>query len=130
MSFSLTMHVEVDSALKKDTTLRALRYLLVDDSAPSRKMMVRLVAKQSGGITEARNGAEAVECMKLALKGGDPFDVVLMDAFMPVLDGFQAAFMMREMGFKGIIVGITGSSLSEDINAFKSYGADEVHNRA
>lgn len=116
-----------DTAETVEQSLMRLRYLVVDDSAPSRKMICRLIAKQCDKVVEAKNGLEGVNAVKASLKeGGEALDVVLVDAFMPVVDGLDATAMMRELGFKGLIVGVTGSSLKDDVDAFMSYGADYV----
>eukprot|EP01036_Dinobryon_divergens_P042023 gene42023-biopygen33699 len=78
-------------------------------------------------ITEAKDGAEAVERMKEAMEPGNmPFHFVMMDYQMPVMDGPSAAKAMREMGFSGPIIGVTGNALPSDINHFMSSGANKV----
>jgi CheY-like chemotaxis protein len=49
-----------------------------------------------------------------------------MDYEMPLLNGPEATKQLRTLGYKGIILGITGNVLSEDIECFKEHGADEV----
>lgn len=45
---------------------------------------------------------------------------------MPRLNGQDAAKIIRNAGFKGIVVGVTGDAQPEDVRAFVSSGADEV----
>lgn len=55
-------------------------------------------------------------------------DAVCMDASMPVLDGYEATRRLRgELGYDGVIVGVTGNALAEDQAAFMRAGADKVH---
>ena len=77
--------------LSKKDKPGSLRILLVDDVATNRIVARHLLAKDGVEIVEAENGAEAVE----VLERGDPFDVVLMDMHMPVLDGEQATARIR-----------------------------------
>jgi CheY-like chemotaxis protein len=49
-----------------------------------------------------------------------------MDYEMPIMTGPEAAEAMRNVGYEGPIVGITGNILSEDTDYFKSHGATEV----
>jgi DNA-binding NarL/FixJ family response regulator len=70
----------------------AVRVLVVDDHADVR-FLVRVVLSDAGleVVGEAGTAAEAVEALELA----DP-DVVVLDALMPVVDGFEAAGMLLE----------------------------------
>ena len=72
---------------------RALRILLADDSEENR-FLIRGYLKDSGSIIdEVENGAQAVEQFKQR-----SYDVVLMDAEMPVLDGYSATREIRALG--------------------------------
>jgi CheY-like chemotaxis protein len=63
-----------------------LRVLLVEDNVANQKIAVLLVALLGHRADTAANGAEALEALRRR-----PYDVVLMDAQMPVMDGFEAA---------------------------------------
>ncbi|MCG8533463.1 MAG: ATP-binding protein [Pseudomonadales bacterium] len=86
-----------DATLFTDDTLspRANQYsgnvLLVEDVEFNRVIAKEFLTDLGLSITEAHNGAEAVE---LYLKGD--FDLILMDLHMPVLDGFKAALSIRD----------------------------------
>ena len=54
------------------------------------------------------------------------YDVVLMDNQMPIMDGPTAAREMRALGFKGLIIGVTGNALIADIDQYIASGADKV----
>eukprot|EP01041_Mallomonas_annulata_P042186 gene42186-biopygen9451 len=78
---------------------------------------------------EAEDGQEAVDKVKMAMTGGDginPIDLVIIDCNMPVINSLDATKAMRNMGYKGIIMGLTGNVSSEDIEEFMSHGADVV----
>jgi CheY-like chemotaxis protein len=49
-----------------------------------------------------------------------------MDDNMPRMNGPDAARRLRELGYKGLIVAITGNVAKEDADRFKAHGADEV----
>jgi CheY-like chemotaxis protein len=51
---------------------------------------------------------------------------ILMDSVMPVMDGPTAVQRIREAGYTGLIVGVTGNVQPEDIEHFISCGADTV----
>jgi CheY-like chemotaxis protein len=113
--------------------------LVVDDSTANRKMLIRMLKICGHTSTEAVDGLEAVKEIALMMRKRKlrkeldrkescvytQYDVVLMDSCMPKMDGPQAAIQMREMGFMGPIIGITGNPVS-DFSEFQSAGADLV----
>ena len=56
----------------------------------------------------------------------DRFDVVLMDQYMPNMNGPTATRAIRERGYRGLIIGLTGDTLEEDSEYFRSHGLDAV----
>jgi hypothetical protein len=62
----------------------------------------------------------------LADPSARPYDVILMDSVMPNMDGPTAVQIIREMGHKGPILGVTGNTLPEQIADFVAHGVDEV----
>ena len=105
---------------------KRLRFLLVDDVALTRKMMRRLLNDRSSTIDEAGDGQQAVDMLKISCDTGTPYDIVLMDYQMPIMDGPSAAQAMRQLGYTGLILGVSGHTLEEDSEHFLSSGADKV----
>jgi CheY-like chemotaxis protein/two-component sensor histidine kinase len=56
----------------------------------------------------------------------DMYDFVLMDNYMPVMDGPSACTQMRRLGYSRPIIGLTGHALGEDLQAFRDAGANAV----
>jgi CheY-like chemotaxis protein len=54
------------------------------------------------------------------------YDVILCDSVMPNMDGPTAVRIIRELGYDGPILGVTGNTLPEQIENFVRHGADEV----
>ena len=73
--------------------------------------------------TEAEDGSDAVE---LISTGVENIDLILMDNVMPNMSGPLATKVIRSLGFKGLIFGVTGNALPEDITEFIAHGADAV----
>lgn len=46
---------------------------------------------------------------------------------MPIMSGASATKLIREGGFKGKILGVTGNALQADIDDFIQQGADKVY---
>jgi len=77
-------------AAEEEETGAAATVLIVDDSLTVRKITGRVLAKKGYRILEARDGVEALEC----LEGNRP-ELVLLDAEMPRMDGFEVLRRMR-----------------------------------
>jgi signal transduction histidine kinase/CheY-like chemotaxis protein len=114
-----------------------LNILVVDDARSNRKLLKRLLTKRGNTCDEAENGQEAVTIVKEnASKGGLPYDLILLDYEMPVMNGPTAAKKIRALSqANGIeqhseeasfIVGITGNFMDEDVEYFKRCGANAV----
>ncbi|CAB9509553.1 sensor kinase/phosphatase LuxQ [Seminavis robusta] len=117
---------------KQHSTCPGKRILVAEDAVSSLKMLIRLLERAGHSCVGVENGQEAVnaieeDIMDMQMKPGHvPFDTVLMDFEMPILKGPAATRKIRKLGFVGTVVGITGNILSEDVEFFKTHGADEV----
>jgi len=109
-----------------DTEAKELRILIVDDAKLNRKMLCRLIQGRCLETVEAENGFDAVEAVRTSIANEFPYDVILMDNRMPVMDGLTATKAIRELGYSGLIVGVTGDTQKEDYAAFLSHGANSV----
>jgi signal transduction histidine kinase/CheY-like chemotaxis protein len=104
-----------------------LSILIVDDSALNRKMMIKRLERHSCTIAEADDGDVALEMVQSSLRGDRPsFDVISMDNVMPRMRGPEAAQKIRNIGYKGVIVGITGNVLADDVDEFIDHGVNAV----
>jgi len=101
-----------------------LRVLLVEDNAINRKIASSMLIKRGHSVSMAANGLEALE--KLA---GGHWDVVLMDCFMPVMDGFEATRMIRhneaETRQHIPIIAMTANAMEGDRERCLAAGMDE-----
>ena len=100
--------------------------LIVDDAKSNRKMMKKILRDKCEQCIEACDGEEAVNLLRASIEEGSIFDAVLMDFVMPVMDGPTATKIIREMGYKGAIIGVTGNAMQNDLDFFKEQGADRV----
>ncbi len=73
---------------------RGLRVLLVEDNAVNQRLAIRLLEKAGYSAQEAWNGEEALTLLRRP--GELPFDLLIMDLQMPILDGFAATRLIRE----------------------------------
>jgi CheY-like chemotaxis protein len=88
---------------------RRLRILLAEDNPVNQLVAVGMLRKRAHQVVVVNNGAEAVAAFE-----GQPFDLVLMDVQMPVMDGFAAtAAIRRSAAGKAIpIIALTAHSLA------------------
>jgi CheY-like chemotaxis protein len=105
---------------------RPQRVLVVDDAMSNRKLLLRIMRTKGYVCEEAEHGREAVEKYASAVERGEPFDAILSDFEMPVMNGPDSVWEMRCMGCKCFIAGITGNVMQDDIDHFKDKGADCV----
>jgi signal transduction histidine kinase/ActR/RegA family two-component response regulator len=92
--------------------LRGARVLLTDDNAINRQVVRLFVQPQGAIITEAANGREALD-----LLAAQPFDLVLLDVHMPVMDGTEAIRQIRASAeaWRDIpVVALTADAMSGD----------------
>jgi CheY-like chemotaxis protein len=94
-----------------DNPLTGLRVLVVEDGKIN-QIVARRMLEDSGAIVEiAENGKIGFERIQSA---PTDFDVVLMDMQMPVMDGYEATFRLRQMGYKKPIIAVTAHALTGD----------------
>ncbi|MBF0119384.1 MAG: response regulator [Desulfobacterales bacterium] len=79
-------------SLKK---IRGAKILLVEDNEINQQVARELLESEGFFITVANNGKEAVSYVKNSYLGNMPFDIVLMDIQMPVMDGYTATKEIR-----------------------------------
>lgn len=111
-----------DTSAGKGARLAGHRVLVVEDSATIR-FAVRLLLQSEGAIVEeAADGAEAVS---MAAGAAEPYDTILMDMQMPMLDGIEATRELRQRGYTQPILALTASAFGHDIEACLAAGMND-----
>ena len=98
----------------------SLNILVVDDVSLNRKMLCRSISSSFHHIAQASDGVEALRHVTNCDKKPD---IILMDYEMPNMDGPTATKELRALGYKGMIIGVTGHALPADVDIFLSAGA-------
>ena len=93
--------------------------LVADDHPVNLQVVVAMLGKLGYGVQTVSNGQEAVDAVAQSLEPGDsvgPFAAVLMDANMPVMDGYAAAMTIMVLHGKASppIIALTASVMEED----------------
>jgi signal transduction histidine kinase/DNA-binding NarL/FixJ family response regulator len=111
---------------------RPLRILLAEDILENQILAQAILEKQGHSVTIAGDGRQALECI---LSGG-PFDVILMDIQMPVMDGIETTQAIRDLPSDRLfpdgrpiaslpIIAFTADALPGDRERFLAAGMNE-----
>ncbi len=129
--------VEMVSALDTPTPLRvpspaqagrALlggRILLVEDGPDNQRLIRRLLNAWGAEVAIAENGRQAVDLALDAWRREVPFDVILMDMQMPVMDGYTATRELRRVGYDGAVIALTAHAMATDRDRCLEAGCDD-----
>jgi len=104
--------------------LEGLRILVVEDNANNRQVAQELLLHEGAIVELADNGERGVAAVEAA---GTPFDAVLMDLQMPVMDGFTATARLRaDPRFARLpIIAMTANALAADRAACLQAGMND-----
>ena len=115
-----------------EPTLSGLHIMVAEDNEINARIVSRHLEKLGALVSRAENGARAAELAKAAQAGRvRSFDVVLMDLFMPELDGLEATRLIRieeaRAGARRLpIIALTASALEQDERAALGAGVDAL----
>ncbi|XP_068322035.1 two-component response regulator 24-like [Pyrus communis] len=112
--------------LKSKNATTKMMALVVDDSIVNQRIHHKLLENFGIENQVVGNGKEAIDVHC----SGKHFDLILMDMDMPVMNGIEATRMLRAMGIRSTIAGVSShSSLSEDTKEFIEAGLDDYQEK-
>lgn len=133
-TFTFTLNFDVPNAAPAmetsqnldEQTISGLKLLVVEDNEINSRIAVELLRRQGAQVESAANGLEALSSFRSAEV---PFDAVLMDLQMPVLDGYAAAKALRsEFGDGPVIIALSANTSGDEAKACLDAGMnDYVH---
>ncbi|WP_448549320.1 response regulator [Thalassotalea fusca] len=104
---------------KEETIENARKILVVEDNALYREMLVNVLTKEKFAVDQAMDGINALQKIK-----DDDFDLIIMDLFMPKLDGLNTTKKIRQFsGGKDVpVIALTGNKNKEIVKKWAAYG--------
>ena len=112
---------------KTETSIQGLHVLLTEDNELNMEIAEFVLQNEGTVVTKAWNGQEAVDIFRKSSPG--EFDVILMDIMMPVMNGYEAAKMIRSLDREDAkvipIIAMTANAFTEDKMRAKEAGMDE-----
>ncbi len=108
-----------------DRPLAGRRLLLAEDAPDVRSLLVVLLRQGGAEVMVANDGLEAVRTADDAAADGRPFDAVLMDMQMPLLDGYAATRRLRATGHEMPVIAVTAHAMTGDRERCLAVGCND-----
>jgi signal transduction histidine kinase/ActR/RegA family two-component response regulator len=108
-----------------EPTRLAGRILLAEDSPDSQQLISFLLRRAGAEVTTVDDGQHAFDAAIESVSNGSPFDLILMDMQMPILDGYRATELLRSRGYTYPIVALTAHSQPGERESCLAAGCDD-----
>ena len=130
--FKLTVNLEAESE-QDDTneptyseqvltqTLAGKTVLFAEDQLTIQMLTKNVLTKAGAEVTVASNGQQAIEAFSRAIP-----DIVITDAMMPEMNGYELTARLREEGYIGPIIAVTAATIGDERDRLIAAGADVV----
>lgn len=139
---TIAMHVATDSdmpvgaALKADEPAPQIlpaprdgqlsgRILLAEDGPDNQRLISHVLRKAGARVAVAENGQVAIDMLRSAMQRAEPFDLLITDVQMPVLDGYDTVRRLRELGFSLPVIALTAHAMRGERERCLAAGCDD-----
>jgi signal transduction histidine kinase len=100
------------------------RILVAEDSIDNQRILRHVLERAGAQLQIVGDGLLAVTRALEAEEVGEPFDVILMDMQMPVLDGYESTRKLRRAGYTEPIIALTAHAVCEEEQRCTEAGCD------
>lgn len=114
-----------DSCVRTPPGQLDCRILLVEDDQDHQPLLSLMLRKAGSEVTVAENGQVALDLAREATEDHQPFELIVMDVQMPILDGVAATRKLRARGFTNPIIALTARAVSTDRDRCLAAGCDD-----
>jgi signal transduction histidine kinase/DNA-binding NarL/FixJ family response regulator/HPt (histidine-containing phosphotransfer) domain-containing protein len=116
------IHLSLQESIEP-TLIPPMRLLIAEDHAVNRLLMQAMLAPYGHRLDFVQNGAEAVSAAS-----HKPYDLILMDVQMPVMDGVEATRRLRALGGRLAqvpIIALTANALEQQRRSYLAIGMQD-----
>jgi two-component system CheB/CheR fusion protein len=92
--------------------LASKRILIAEDGADNQRLLKIVLTRAGASLTLVEHGEAAVSASDAATGSGEPFDLIIMDMQMPVMDGYDATRTLRFKGVSTPILALTAHAMT------------------
>ncbi len=100
--------------------------LVAEDDIHTQQLLARLLRNANVEVTLVDNGLACVDLALEAWRNDEPFDGILLDIQMPYLRGYDVVTSLREEGYTGLIIAMTGHAYLKDNKRTLTCGCDAL----
>ncbi len=129
--FTAKYRISGDTAVCREAVragrLPELKALIVDDNATNRLILSRMLRNWGADVQTAESGEEGLALIQRAAAEGAPYGLLLLDYFMPGMDGLQMAEKLKDRpgAFPGVILILTSDSRDGAAGRAKQLGISD-----
>lgn len=107
--------------IENDADFSDMKILAVDDHPVNLKLLKIMLEKNGMTVSTAEDGQQAIDAILQ-----NNFDIVFMDIQMPVLNGYEAAQILRQRGYENPIIACTAGSQEDERTLCLSMGINDI----